>query len=180
MRKFKKVVVVLKDERTGKELRLEAQSFAIDGFCEPRSGVFLDAIVCYSGMKVRQSATIMKPYWLEGAEDAASTAKLVIADFLQHLASLTKSLRLPPELDRNAEWRIYIQSRTYHLYHAAQQCTFPLDLLEEAAEFGQYCLLLHFVFLHFLAGHEHCYADRLGVVAEKLNGEKIRSLVVRL
>jgi len=180
MRKFKKVVVVLKDERTGKELRLEAQSFAIDGFCEPRSGVFLDAIVCYSGMKVRQSATIMKPYWLEGAEDAASTAKLVIADFLQHLASLTKSLRLPPELDeQDSDWRIYVQSKANHLYHFAQSSRFPLDVLETAAEFGQYCELLRLVFLYFLAGH--CYADRLQAIAGSLlNYGKGRSLVVSL
>jgi len=130
MRKFRKVVVVLKDERTGKELRLEAQPFTIDGFCEPRSGVFLDATVSYSGMKVRQSATIMKPYWLQDVEDAESTAKIVVAEFLERLASLTKSMRMPLGLDRDAEWRIYVQSQANHLYHASQNGNFPLDILE--------------------------------------------------
>jgi len=179
MRRLKSVSVILRDVKSGKELKLQARAFHLDPYTH--SGVFLDAIVKYAGMTVRGTTTLTKPYRIENDEDAASVARLVIADFLKHLSSVVKSSRIAPELDRNAEWRIYIQSRTYHLYHAAQQCTFPLDLLEEAAEFGQYCSLLRFVFLHFLAGHEHCYADRLSVIAEQLlNSEKSRSRVVRL
>ena len=169
--------VILRDD-SGKELKLQARAFHLDPYT--KSGVFLDAIVKYAGMTVRGTTTLTKPYRIENDEDAASVARLVIADFLKHLSSVVKSSRSAPELDRNAEWRLYIQSRTYHLYHAAQQCTFPLDLLEEAAEFGQYCSLLRLVFLYFLAGDEHCYADRLSVIAEQLLNSESRSRVVRL
>jgi len=158
---------VLKDERTGKELRLEAQSFIIDGYCAPRSGVFLDAVINYGGTKVKQSAVIMKPYSLKDAEDAETTARIVIADFIERLASLMKSLR-GSERGRAAEWRLYVQFWTSRLYYAAQNSDFPLDVLEDAARFGQYCELLRVVFLYFFAGSEHCYADRLQTIAASL------------
>jgi hypothetical protein len=101
--KFRKVKVMLHDERSGKVLELHATPFSLDGGgIEPRSGVFLDAIVHYAGMKVKQSATITKPYRLEGPQDAEATAKLVIADFLHCLASLERSMRIPPEWDQDA------------------------------------------------------------------------------
>jgi hypothetical protein len=173
--KFRKVKVMLHDERSGKVLELHATPFSLDGGgIEPRSGVFLDAIVHYAGMKVKQSATITKPYRLEGLQDAEATAKLVIADFLHCLASLERSMRIPPEWDQDAEWRIYVQAKAFHLYTAAQEKRFPLDILEVAAEFGQFCELLRLVYLYFCSTNVY-YADRLRTVTEQFekNGSRL-------
>jgi len=173
--KFRKVKVVLHDERSGKGLELHATPFSLDGGCiEPRSGVFLDAVVHYSGMKVKQSATITKPYSFDGPQDAEATAKLVVADFLRCLASLERSMRVPPEWDHDAEWRIYVQAKASHLYTAAQEKRFPLDILEVATEFGQFCGLLRFVYLYFCSTNAY-YADRLRTVTEQFenNGSRL-------
>jgi hypothetical protein len=173
--KFRKVKVVLHDERSGKVLELHATPFSLDGGCiELRSGVFLDAVVHYSGMKVKQSATITKPYSFDGPQDAEATAKLVVADFLRCLASLERSMRVPPEWDHDAEWRIYVQAKASHLYAAAQEKRFPLDILEVATEFGQFCGLLRFVYLYFCSTNAY-YADRLRTVTEQFenNGSRL-------
>jgi hypothetical protein len=178
--KFRKVKVVLHDERSGKVLELHATPFSLDGGCiEPRSGVFLDAIVHYAGMKFKQSATITKPYSFDGPQDAEATAKLVIADFLRCLASLERSMRVPPEWDHDAEWRIYVQAKASHLYTAAQEKRFPLDVLEVAAEFGQFCGLCRFVYLYFCSTNAY-YADRLRTAIEQFENDGSRLFTAAL
>jgi hypothetical protein len=178
--KFRKVKVVLHDERSGKVLELHATPFSLDGGCiEPRSGVFLDAIVHYAGMKFKQSATITKPYSFDGPQDAEVTAKLVIADFLRCLASLERSMRVPPEWDHDAEWRIYVQAKASHLYTAAQEKRFPPDILEVATEFGQFCGLLRFVYLYFCSTNAY-YADRLRTAIEQFENDGSRLFTAAL
>jgi len=151
MQKFRKVTVTLRDERNGKILRLTAEPFAFSEFLEPRSGVFLDATVQSDGIRIKQSAVVMKDYKLLDEKDAESTARVALADFLENLASVVMSPRLSPALDQSAEWRIFVQSKANHLYHAAQQKSFALDVLEAAERFGQYCGLIRFAYLYFLS-----------------------------
>ena len=175
MLKFRKVTVVLKDERNGKTLKLTAEPFTLNEFLEPKSGVLLDAVVQFGNTRVKQSAIVMKDYKLLDDADAESTARVVLADLLEHLASVAESLRLSPALDQAAEWRAFVQSKASFLYHAAQQKWFVLDILEAASQFGQYCELLKFVYLFFLSTHNNASkcAETLRSVAAYLDGKRL-------
>jgi hypothetical protein len=45
-------------------------------------------------------------------------------------------------------------------------------VLEWAQELGEFCGLLRFVYLYFLAGVDHCYAYRLRTIADQLLDER--------
>jgi hypothetical protein len=65
---------------------------------------------------------------------------------------------------------------------AAQENRFALDVLEWAEELGEYCGLLRFAYLYFLAGNEFCYANRLQTIADRLLDEQktSRTLAITL
>jgi len=174
MLKFRKVAVVLKDERSGKTLKLTAKPFTLDGF-EPCSGIFLDAKVESGGTRVEQSAVVPIDYRLQEEEDAEGTARVVIADFLESVASVITSSLRPPELDLSAEWRAFVQSRANRLYWDAQRKSFAVDVLENAARFGEYCALLRFVYLYFFvlfnSDAERLAAAVRDIAAALLNGD---------
>jgi hypothetical protein len=67
-----------------------------------------------------------------------------------------------------------VQAKAFHLYTAAQEKRFPLDILEVAAEFGQFCELLRLVYLYFCSTNVY-YADRLRTVTEQFekNGSRL-------
>ena len=180
--KFRKATMVLTEERFGRKLTVSATPFIINGYCEPRSGFFLDVVVQYGDTKVKRSATVMKLYSFTDRKDAEESAWVEISEFLRTLASITASIYTPPEFDRNNEWRAYVQGKALHVAHAAQERRFALDVLEWAEEFGAYCGLLRFAYLYFLAGNEFCYANRLQTIADRLLDEQktSRSLAITL
>jgi len=63
--KFRKATVVLTEERYGRTMTVSATPFTINGYCEPRSGFFLDVVVQYGDTKVKRSATVMKLFSFE-------------------------------------------------------------------------------------------------------------------
>jgi hypothetical protein len=63
--KFRKATVVLHEERYGRTMTVSATPFTINGYCEPRSGFFLDVVVQYGDTKVKRSATVMKLFSFE-------------------------------------------------------------------------------------------------------------------
>jgi hypothetical protein len=107
--KFRKATVVLTEERYGRTMTVSATPFTINGYCEPRSGFFLDVVVQYGDTKVKRSATVMKLFSFEDKQDAEESAWVEISEFLRRLASVTASVYTPPEFDRNNEWRAYVQ-----------------------------------------------------------------------
>jgi hypothetical protein len=180
--KFRRATLVLTEERYGRTLTVSATPFAINGYCEPRSGFFLDVVVQYGDTKVKRSATVMKLFSFEDKQDAEESAWVEISEFLRRLASITASVYTPPEFDRNNEWRAYVQGKALRVAHAAQERRFALDVLEWAEEFGAYCGLLRFAYLYFLAGNEFCYANRLQTIADRLLDEQktSRTLAITL
>jgi hypothetical protein len=180
--KFRKATLVLTEERYGRTLVLSATPFTINGVCEPKSGFFIDAEVRYGDARVRRSATVMKLFSFESKQDAEESAWVEISEFLRKLASITASIYTPPEYDRDNEWRAYVQSKALRVAYGAQEKRFALDVLEWAEELGEYCGLLRFVYLYFLAGNEFCYANRLQTIADRLLDEQktSRTLVITL
>jgi hypothetical protein len=180
--KFRKATVVLTEERYGRTMTVSATPFTINGYCEPRSGFFLDVVVQYGDTKVKRSATVMKLFSFESKQDAEESAWVEISEFLRRLASITASVFTPPEFDRNNEWRAYVQSKALRVAYGAQERRFALDVLEWAEEFGEYCGLLRFAFLYFLAGNEFCYSSRLQTIADRLLDEQktSRTLAITL
>jgi hypothetical protein len=170
--KFRRATVVLTEERYGRKLTVSATPFTINGYCEPRSGFFLDVVVQYGDTKVKRSATVMKLYSFTDRKDAEESAWVEISEFLCMLASITESIYTPPEFDRNSEWRASVQGKALRVAHGAQERRFALDVLEWAEELGEFCGLLRFVYLYFLAGVHHCYAHRLRTIADQLLDER--------
>jgi len=149
MQKFRRVTVALRDERNERTLKLVAEPFTV-GLYEPRSGVYLEAVIQRDdNTRVKQPTIVTQDYWFTDAEDAEGTARIMIADFLETLASVLTSLRRPVESDLSAEWRAFVQSRANRLYSDAQRKRFAIDVLEDAARFGEYCALMRFVYLYF-------------------------------
>jgi hypothetical protein len=146
--KFRKATLVLTEERYGKTLTVSATPFTINGYCEPKSGFFLDVVVQYGDTKVKRSATVMKLFSFESKQDAEESAWVEISEFLRRLASITESVFVPPEFDRNNEWRAYVQSKALRV------------------------ALLRFAYLYFLAVNEFCYANRLKTIANRLLDEQ--------
>jgi hypothetical protein len=170
--KFRKATVVLTEERYGRTLVLSATPFTINGVCEPKSGFFIDAEVRYGDARVRRSATVMKLYAFNDKQDAEDSVWLEISEFIRTLASITESIYTPPEFDRNSSWRALVQSKALQVAYGAQERRFALDVLEWAQELGEFCGLLRFVYLYFLAGVDHCYAYRLRTIADQLLDER--------
>jgi len=180
MVKFRKASIILRDEHSGKVLQLSAQPFTFTEFVAPRSGVYLVAVVRWDDARVGQSAVVMT-HRISDEEDAGSTARVMMSEFLEILASVLETER--SSAPTTSEWRAFIQSRTNSLYHAAQQKTFPLDILEVAEQFGQYCALLRFVYLYFLSTNPDVFrcAEKLrSIAASLLDGGRQRSVVVSL
>jgi hypothetical protein len=65
-----------------------------------------------------------------------------------------------------------VQSKALRVAYGAQEKRFALDVLEWAEEFGEYCGLLRFAYLYFLAVNEFCYANRLKTIANRLLDEQ--------